>query len=51
MTVTHIKKNRDSAIKKNEIMPFAEIQMDREMIILSESEKEKHLMILPLCRI
>ena len=31
-----------SAIKKNEIMPFAVIQMDLEIIILSEaSQKEK----------
>ena len=32
-----------SAIKKNEIMPFAAIWMDLEMIILSKiSQKEKY---------
>ena len=32
-----------SAIKKNEIMPFAATWMDTEIIILSEvSQKEKH---------
>ena len=32
----------DSAIKRNEIMPFAATWMDLEMIILSEiSQKEK----------
>ena len=37
-----------SAIKKNEIMPFAAIWMDLEIIILSEvsqTEKDKYLMV------
>ena len=37
-----------SAIKKNEIMPFAAIWMDLETIILSEvsqTEKEKYHMV------
>ena len=36
------------AIKKNEIMPLAAIQMDLESVLLSEvsqTEKEKYLMI------
>ena len=36
-----------SAIKKNEIVPFAETWMDLEIIILSEvsqTEKDKYLM-------
>ena len=36
-----------SAIKKNEIMPFAATWMDQEMIILSEvsqTEKDKYYM-------
>ena len=32
-----------SAIKKNEIMPFAAIWMDLEMIILSKSEGERQI--------
>ena len=43
-----------SAIKKNEIMPFAETWMDLEIIILSEvsqTEKDKYHMILLICRI
>ena len=42
-----------SAIKRNEIMPFAATWMDLEMIILSEAsqtEKEKY-MILLICGI
>ena len=31
-----------SAIKKNEIMPFAATQMDLEIIILSQTEKDKY---------
>ena len=41
-----------SAIKKNEIMPFAATWMDIEMIILSEiSQKEKYHMISLICGI
>ena len=41
-----------SAIKRNEIMPFAETWMDLEIITLSkvsQTEKEKYHMIPPLC--
>ena len=43
-----------SAIKKNEIMPFAATWMVMEIIILSEvsqTEKDKYHMILLICRI
>ena len=43
-----------SAIKKNEIMPFAAAWMDLETIILSEvsqAEKDKYHMILLICGI
>ena len=43
-----------SAIKKNEIMPFATTGMDLEIIILSEvsqTEEDKYCMILLTCRI
>ena len=43
-----------SAIKKNEIMPFAATWMDLEVIILSEvsqTEKDKYHMILHICGI
>ena len=43
-----------SAIKKNEIMPFAATWMDLEIIILSEvcqTEKDKYCMISHICRI
>ena len=33
-----------SAIKKNELVPFAEIQMDLDTIIQSKSEKEKQVL-------
>ena len=43
-----------SAIKQNEIMPFATTWMDLEIIILSEvsqTEKEKYYMISLICGI
>ena len=42
-----------SAIKKNEIMPFAARWMDRESVILSEvkSEKEKYCVTSLICGI
>ena len=41
-----------SAIKKNEIMPFAAVWMDLEIIILSDkSEKDKYHMISLICGI
>ena len=43
-----------SAIKKNEIMPFAATWMDLETVILSEvsqKEKEKYPVISLICRI
>ena len=43
-----------SAVKKNEIMPFAATWMDLEIIILSElsqTEKDKYHMISLICRI
>ena len=43
-----------SAIKKNEIMPFAATWVDPEVIILSEvsqTEKDKYHMISLICRI
>ena len=43
-----------SAITKTEIMPFAALWMDMEIIILSElsqTEKDKYRMILLRCRI
>ena len=38
-----------SAIRNNEIMPFAATWMNLEMIILSKSEKEKYHMISFIC--
>ena len=43
-----------SAIKNNEIMPFAATWMDLEMVILSEvsqTEEDKYYMILLICGI
>ena len=41
-----------SAIKKNELMPFAAIQIDLQIIILSEvSQKETYYMISLSCGI
>ena len=43
-----------SAIKKNEIMPFAATWMDLEIIILSEinqTEKDKYHTVSLICRI
>ena len=43
-----------SAIKKNEIMPFAATCMDLEIVILSEvsqTQKDKYHMILLICGI
>ena len=43
-----------SAIKKNEIMPFATTWMDLEIVILSEvnqTEKDKYRMMSFICRI
>ena len=43
-----------SAIKKNEIMPFAVIWMDLEIVIpseVSQTEKNKYHMILLICGI
>ena len=43
-----------SAIKKDEIMPFAATWMDLESVIFSEesqAEKEKYHMTSPICRI
>lgn len=34
-----------STVKMNEIMPFSSWQMDLEIIILSQAEKDKHYII------
>ena len=43
-----------SAVKMNEILPFATMQMDLESIMLSEisqTEKDKYSMLSLICRI
>ena len=43
-----------SAIKKNKIMPFVATWMDLEIVILNEvsqTEKDKYRMIVPVCGI
>ena len=53
-THTHTQWNITQPLKKNEIMPFAAIWMDLEMIILSEvsqTEKDKNYMISLICGI
>ena len=40
-----------SAIKKNEMMPFAVAWVDPEIIILSKSDKDKYHMISLICGI
>ena len=52
--VVHTYMEYYSAIKKNEIMPFAATWMDLEIIILSEvsqTEKDKYHMISLICGI
>ena len=52
--VVHIYMEYYSAIKKNEIMPFAATWMDPEIVILSEvsqTEKDKYHMISLICGI
>ena len=43
--VVHIYNGILLSHKKNEIMPFVATQMDLEIIILSETEKDKYHMI------
>ena len=38
-----------SAIKKNELMPFATTWMDLDVIVLSQTEKYKYHMISLIC--
>ena len=40
-----------SAVKNNEIMPFAAMWMDTETITLSKVSERKHHMISPICEI
>ena len=51
---THTTTEYCSAIKKNEIMPFAATQMDLESVTLSEvsqTEKEEYYMTFLICGI
>ena len=51
---THTHNGYYSAIKKNEVMPFAAMWMDLEIIILSDAsqtEKDKYHMISLICEI
>ena len=51
-THTHTQNGILTTIKKNEIMPFAAICMDLEMIILNEvRKKDKYCVILLICGI
>ena len=52
-THTHTQKEPYSAIKKNEILPFAAIWIDLECIVLSEirQRKDKYHMISLICGI